>query len=94
MKLPFKVIEIINIAALMFLLAGAYGLPITGILQVTAAIFFLTVFPKNKLIYIYFGLVIIFFLIWDRHTMDWLFLIPIFLVFFLTYVIYNQKNKL
>lgn len=55
MKTTFKIIEILNIAALMFLLLGGYGLAITGGLQVLAAIFFLTLFPKNKLIYIYFG---------------------------------------
>lgn len=93
MKVPFKVIEITNITALMFLLAGGYGLPITGFLQVFAAVLFLITFPKNKLIYSYFSLVIIFFLIWDWHTMDWLFLLPIFLVFFLTYIIYAQKRN-
>ncbi len=94
MKTTFKIIEIINIAALMFLILGAYGLPITGLLQVLAAILFVLIFPKNKLIYIYFGLVFIFFLIWDRRSMDWLFTLPISLIFFLTFIIYNQKKKL
>ncbi|WP_333599750.1 hypothetical protein [Flavobacterium sp.] len=94
MKTFFKITEIINIIALLFLLLGAYGLAITGILQVTAALLFVILFPKNKLIYCYFGLVILFFLLWDGHSMDWLFLLPIFLVFFLTFIIYNQKRKL
>jgi len=94
MKTTFKIIEIINIAALMFLIFGAYGLPITGLLQVLAAILFVLIFPKNKLIYIYFGLVFIFFLIWDRRSMDWLFTLPISLIFFLTFIIYNQKKKI
>ena len=93
MKTTFKIIEILNIAALMFLLLGGYGLAITGGLQVLAAIFFLILFPKNKLIYIYFGLVIIFFLIWNGEF-SWLFLLPILLIFFLTFIIYNQKKKL
>ena len=92
MKLPFKIIKIINIIALVFLLLGAYGLAITGYLQVFAALLFLIKFPKNKLIYLYFAIVILFFIIWDRHTVDWLFTIPIGLIFFLTYIIYNQKN--
>ena len=94
MKTTFKIIEIINIVALMFLLLGAYGLAATGLLQVLAAILFVLIFPKNKLIYIYFGLVFIFFLIWDRRSMDWLFTLPISLIFFLTFIIYNQKKKL
>ncbi|MEO7976268.1 hypothetical protein [Flavobacterium sp.] len=94
MKVPFKIIKIINIIALLFLLAGGYGLPFTGALQVLAAVLFLITFPRNKLIYIYFCLVILFFLIWDQHTIDWLFLLPIFLVFFLTYTIRNKKRKL
>jgi hypothetical protein len=94
MKVPFKIVELINIVALLFLLIGGYGLPFTGGLQVLAAVLFLTIFPKNKLIYIYFGLVIFFFLLWDRHSFGWLFLLPIALLFFLTYIIYNQKTKL
>ncbi|MFM9987421.1 hypothetical protein [Flavobacterium sp.] len=94
MKITFKIAEIINIIALGFLLLGFYGLAITGGLQVLAAILFILIFPKNKLIYIYFGLVITFFLIWDHHSMDWLFALPIFLVFFLTYIIYQQKKYL
>ena len=92
MILPFKIIKITNIIALAFLLLGGYGLAVTGILQVIAALFFLITFPKNKLIYTYFSIVILFFIIWDRHTMDWLFVIPIGLIFFLTYIIYNQKK--
>lgn len=94
MKTIFKIIEIINIVALMFLIFWVYGLPITGVLQVLAAILFVLIFPKNKLIYVYFGLVILFFLIWDRQSMDWLFALPIALIFFLTFIIYNQKKKL
>lgn len=94
MKKALKVVEVLNIIALLFLLAGAYGLAITGALQVFAALIFLNLFPKNKLIYLYFALVIIFFLVWDRRTMDWLFSIPIFLIFFLTFIIYKQKKHL
>jgi hypothetical protein len=93
MKTTFKIVEIINIAALMFLLFGAYGLALTGALQVLAAILFVLIFPKNKLIYIYFGLVITFFLIWNKQNFDWILLFPVALIFFLTYIIYNQKAK-
>ena len=94
MRTTFKIVEITNIAALLFLLLGAYGLAITGTLQVLAAVMFLFLYPKNKLIYIYFGLVGIFFLIWKGETFDYTFLIPIFLIFFLTFIIYKQKRLL
>lgn len=93
MKTTFKIIEIINIAALMFVLFGGYGLPFTGGLQVLAAILFILIFPKNKLIYIYFAFVILFFSFWDGGF-GWLFVIPICLIFFLTIIIYHQKAKL
>ncbi len=93
MILPFKVIKVINIIALFFLLLGGHGLKVTGFLQVFAALLFLIKFPKNKLIYIYFFIVILFFSIWDGHSIDWLFIIPIALIFFLTHIIYNQKEK-
>ena len=93
MILPFKITKAINIIALLFLLLGGYGLAVTGFLQVIAALLFLITFPKNKLIYIYFAIVLLFFIIWDKHTMDWLFIIPISLIFFLTYIIYNQKEN-
>jgi len=91
MKLAFKIIKVINIIGLLFLLLGPYGIAITGGLQVIAAIIFFILFPKNRLIYTYFGLVIIFFIFWDKYSFDWLFSIPIILIFFLTYTIYNQK---
>lgn len=95
-KITFETARIINIIALLFLLAGLYGLAITGALQVFSGILFLLAYPKNKLIYVYFGLVGLFFLLWDRHGFNMLFCIPIFLIFFLTYILYQQKknNKL
>lgn len=94
MKILFKIIEVFNIIAVLFLLAGAYGIAITGFLQIMVALLFVVVQPKNKLIYCYFGLVAIFFLTWDHSSMDWLFALPIFLVFFLTFIIYRHKKHL
>lgn len=93
MKIAFKIAEIINIIALLFLGLGGYGIGATGFLQIISAILFLFLFPKNKLIYIYFGIVIIFFCFWDGNF-DWLFALPIFLVLFLTFIIYKQKSIL
>lgn len=89
----FKITKIINLIGIGFLIFAWYGLPVTGVLQVFASILFVFQFPKNKLIYFYFGLVITFFCIWDRNSFDWLFSLPIFLIGFLTYVIYTQKNE-
>lgn len=92
MKTTLILSKIINIIALLFLLLGAYGLAITGALQVLAAIIYFLSFPKNRLIYIYFGLVGIFFLFWTG-SFNWWFSIPIFLLVFLTYIIHFQKIK-
>jgi hypothetical protein len=94
MKTALKITEIINIVALLFLLMGAYGLAITGFLQVIAGLIFLGTFYKNKFIYSYFGLVIFFFAVWNGTLEDWFFIIPIFLIFYLTFIIYHQKQKL
>lgn len=93
MKLTFKILKAINIIGLLFLLLGPYGIAITGLLQVISAILFIILFPRNKLIYIYFVLVVTFFLIWnaDAYNITWLFVLPLFLIIFLTYTIYNQK---
>jgi hypothetical protein len=94
MKTLFAIAKIINIIALLFLLIGFYGLAIAGFLQVLAATVYFFVFPKSKLIYIYFGLVALFFLIWDLEGFSWLFAIPFFLIVFLSYTIHFNKNKL
>ena len=91
MKITFTTSKIINIIALLFLLLGSYGLAITGFLQVIAAILYLIAFPKSKLIYSYFVLVIIFFAFWDK-TFSWFFALPILLIFYLTYIIHFQKK--
>lgn len=92
MKLSIKHIKVINIIALLFLFFGGYGLPLTGIFQVLAAILFILHSPKNKLIYIYFGLVFFFFIFWEGNF-NWLFSIPLFLIFFLTYIIHIHNRK-
>ena len=66
MKSTLKISKIINILALLFLLFGPYGIAITGFLQVLAAILFLIAFPKNKLTYIYFMVVGLFFSFWNE----------------------------
>lgn len=93
METAFKIVEIINITGLLFLLLGGYEIGATGFLQIIAATLFLLLFPKNKLIYIYFGIVIIFFSFCDGNF-DWLFALPIFLIVFLTFIIYKQKLEI
>ncbi len=89
----FKIVQIINLLGLIFLLGGAYGIFFTGIFQIIAALSFWILFPKNKFIYIYFAIVILFFILWDG-TFNLLFSIPIFLTFFLTFIIYHQKRNI
>ena len=92
MKTTFKIVKIINITALLFLLLGGYGLAITGALQVLAATLYLLLNPKSKLIYIYFVLVGMFFLLGNGRDFNWLFALPIFLIFYLSYIIHFHKK--
>jgi hypothetical protein len=94
MKTLLALSKAINIIALLFILLGPYGLAVTGALQVLAGTLYFFAFPKSRLIYIYFALVALFFLIWDREGFSWLFTIPFFLVAYLTYIIHFTKNKL
>ncbi|WP_055434981.1 hypothetical protein [Lacinutrix algicola] len=93
MKIAFKITKVINYIALLLLFLGPYGIAFTGGLQVLASLIFVILFPKNKFIYVYFGLVITFFLLWNGEF-NWLFGIPIFLIVFLTYIIQTQKIQL
>ncbi|MFT5846510.1 MAG: hypothetical protein ACI902_000555 [Psychroserpens sp.] len=93
MKTILKTSKKLNVIALCFIIFGGYGLPITGFLQVAAAVLFLIAFPKNKLIYVYFILVATFFLLWNRNIMQltWLFIIPAYLLIHLSYLIHTKK---
>ncbi len=82
----------INILGLCFLILGPWGIAITGGLQVLDSLFYLIVFPKDKLIYSYLIVVGIFFLVWD-YQFNWMFSIPILLMIFLTYIIHFQKTQ-
>ncbi|WP_298903673.1 hypothetical protein [uncultured Psychroserpens sp.] len=93
MKTTLKTSKIINIIALCLLVLGPYGLPFTGFLQVIAAILFLIVFPKNKMIYLYFILVGVFFTLWDGSitTLNWLLIIPPYLLIHLSLLVHTKK---
>ena len=86
-----KGLKVLNSIALLFLLGGAYGLPVTGLIQLISACIFVILKPKNKLIYIYFILVILFFSFW-KGDFNWLFAIPVILIFFFSYIIHSEKN--
>ncbi len=94
MKKSHKSYKILNILALFCLLGGPWGLPFTGLLQIIAAIFFLISFPKDKWIYAYF-LITASYLIIIKIYINFFdlrfFIIPIFLVFYLTYVLHFKK---
>lgn len=93
MKIVVKISKVINIIALLFLLFGFYGIAFTGLFQVIAAVLFLIARPKEKLLWIYFGTVLIFFVIWDNNIIhwQWIFLIPACLIILLTYIIHFKK---
>ncbi|WP_299336018.1 hypothetical protein [uncultured Psychroserpens sp.] len=94
MKTVFNIVKVINIIALCFIIFGLYGLIIIGILQTIAALLFLVLFPKDKPIYIYFSISILFFVFWNHTSLDWLMLVPIFLVGYLTYIIHTKKSSI
>ncbi|MFD2915976.1 hypothetical protein [Psychroserpens luteus] len=91
MKTVLKISKVINILALCCLIGLAYGLVLTGILQVLAAILFFIAFPKEKLIYIYFAFVAFFFLVWEGNPFGWQFIFPLGLMILLTYTIHTKK---
>jgi len=91
MKTAFDLSKIINVITLCCLLAGPCGLAITGFLQIIAALLFVVTFPKSKLIYLYFVIVALFFTIWKGNILGWQFILPIFLIVFLSLTIHTKK---
>ena len=92
MKLLIKSTKVINIIALCCLIMGAYGLILTGALQVLAGVIFFIAFPKDKYIHVYLGSVTLFFIFWKVDTFfEWQFIIPILLMIYLTYIIHFKK---
>lgn len=90
MKTAFDLSKITNVIPCC-LLAGPYGLVITGFLQVIEALLFVVTFPKSKLIYLYFALVALFFFIWNGNIFGWQIILPIFLIVYLSLTIHTKK---
>lgn len=88
-----RISKIINVLALCFLVGGAYGLAFTGLLQILAGLFFMFTIPKHHLIYLYFFIVAVFFCIWRGDIFGWQCVIPIGLMFFLTYIIHFESRR-
>ncbi len=95
MKTVLKISKVVNIIALLFLFLGIYGLPFTGFLQVIAAILIFAVRPKERLLWVYFGIVIAFFCTWDYKIIQWqwIYIVPPSLILLLTYIIHFKKFK-
>nr|WP_321224951.1 hypothetical protein [uncultured Psychroserpens sp.] len=91
MKTILQISKVINIIALLCLIWLGYGLMLTGILQILAAVLFFIAFPKEKLIYIYFTVVAIFFMIWEGNPFGWQFLVILGLMILLTCTIHTKK---
>ena len=92
-KTTLNIAKTINIMALCCLIGGPYGIAFTGFLQVIAAIVFIFTVPKNKLIVLYFFLVLLYFLIWRGDIFGWQVTIPLGLIGLLTYIIHFQSKK-
>lgn len=88
-----KILKVINSIALCFIIGGAYGLIFTGLFQLIAGIIYIFIFPKNKLIYVYFAFVFLFFFIFKGNIFGWQLMIPIGLMFLLTYIIHIHNKK-
>ncbi|MGB3608064.1 MAG: hypothetical protein WA775_03740 [Psychroserpens sp.] len=91
MRTSLKVIKDVNIIALCFIIFGPYGFAIIGFLQTIVALMFLIMFPKQKSIYLYFAISILFFLIWPITETYIIFALPLFLTGYLTYIIQTKK---
>lgn len=95
MTISFQISKVLNIIALICVLGGPYGLPFTGLLQVIAGMFYLYSFPKNKWIYTYFVITIMFLTLLKMGlftVFSWLFIIPpLLLIIFLSYIIHSKK---
>ncbi|WP_047545245.1 hypothetical protein [Psychroserpens sp. Hel_I_66] len=91
MKNLLQISKVTNIIALLFLIWLGYGLMFTGALQVLAAVLFVIAFPREKLIYLYFAIVGLFFLIWQGNPFGWQFAIIVGLMILLTYTIHTKK---
>lgn len=93
MKNVYHTAKTLNVNVLCFIIFGAHGLTLKVLLQVLAAVLFLTVFPKDELIYVYFVLVATFVLLWNRNIMylTWILIIPAYLLIYLSYIIHSKK---
>ncbi len=94
MKITYQLSKILNVIALFCLLGGPYGLAFTGIIQIVAAFFFLIAFPKSKLIYGYFTITSLFFILIKNNVYEFfsfILIVPIALIFFLSYIIHLKK---
>lgn len=68
---------------------------ITGFLQVLVALLLLFWIPKNIHLYIYFFFTVLFFVLWLGFGIEyWLFALPALLAFYLTFILYDHKDKL
>lgn len=91
--LPFALalLGIINVNLLIFAILSTM---VTGGLQFLIALILLLVNPKNVHLYIYLALTILFFTLWMVfHIENWLFLVPVVLAVYLTYIVGQEYEK-
>lgn len=72
----------------------------TGVAQVVIALILFALDPKDKRLYVYFSITIVFFIVWlgFNITNNWIFSLPPALALFLTYILIStyisRKNRL
>lgn len=66
---------------------------ITGFLQILVALLLLFWIPRSIHLYIYFFFTMLFFVLWIGFGIEyWLFVLPVLLAFYLTFILYNNKK--
>lgn len=91
--LPFALalLGLINVNLLFLALLSTM---VTGGVQLFIALILLVVNPKNIHLYIYFAITILFFTLWMVfHIENWLFLLPVVLAVYLTYIVGGEYEK-
>ena len=104
--LNFLAIGIPLILALLSLSDGSFSSEallstmFTGVAQVVIALILFALNPKDKRLYVYFSITILFFIVWLGFNInhDWIFTLPPVLALFLTYILISthisRKSKL
>lgn len=91
--LPFA-LALLAIIDVNLLVLAFLSTMVTGVLQVFIALILLVVNPKNFHLYIYFAVTALFFILClVFHIENWLFILPVVLAVYLTYIVGRGYEK-